>query len=172
VIRERSTLIVKGSIKHILFPTDFSHLAHEAINTVTEIARATGARVTVLHVDESPLMHRYWQYAPETGRSRGRKKDVRETIAERLEDVVAGESWKGIEAEKAILEGTAAFEIVSCAKRKKVDLIIIPCQGESPYKENLLGGTARKVAEQAPCSVLLVRRPGRLPTYDQAKSGS
>lgn len=159
-------------LKHILFPTDFSQLAHEAIDTVTELAKATGARVTVLHVDESPMMHRYWQYVPEVSNGRGKRRDVRQAIAERLEKELKGEDWKGIQKEKVILEGNAAFEIVGCAKRQKVDLIIIPCQGEAPYKENLLGGTARKVAEQAPCSVLLVRRPGRLPTYDQAKSGT
>jgi nucleotide-binding universal stress UspA family protein len=160
---------VPPAIKHILFPTDFSDLAHEAIRTVTELARATGARVTVLHVDESPMMHRYWQYVPETGR--GREKDIREAIAERLDDIVKGENWQWIETEKVILEGNAALEIVGCSKRRRVDLIIIPCQGESAYRENLLGGTARKVAEQAPCSVFLVRRAGRLPAYDQTRSG-
>lgn len=159
---------MKSVIKHILFPTDFSALAHEAAEAAAQLARATGAEVSVVHVDESPLMHRYWQYMPED-RGSAVRKDVRESIAKRLAAELEREIWRGVTAERVILEGNAAFEIVGYARSKRVDLIVIPCQGESPYKENVLGGTARKVAEQAPCSVLLVRRPADLPAYGQGE---
>jgi len=163
---------VSNSIKHLLFPTDFSQLAFEAATTAAELARATGARVTVLHVDESLMMHRYWQYGPEAGRAPSKAKDVREAIAERLTTELSQAHWRGIRTDKVILEGNAALEIAGYARRENVDLIVIPCQGESPYKENLLGGTARKVAELAPCSVLLVRRRGTLPGYGERKPGA
>lgn len=155
-------------ISHILYPTDFSALANEGERTAAQVARATGAKVTVVHVDEGDRIHRYWQYDPKPGIRT--EADRREKIAARLDQELNEDIWEGLKVEKIILEGDAAFEIVGCAKRRNVDLIVIPCQGESPYKENLLGGTARKVAEQAPCSVLLVRRQGMLESYASAKS--
>jgi nucleotide-binding universal stress UspA family protein len=163
---------VAKPITHILFPTDFSQLAHEAEDTAARLARATGAKVSVVHVDETPMMHRYWQYSPKSDRGGNASKDIREKISQRLDEVLAGEIWNDIKTEKVILEGDPAFEIVEWAKGKKVDLIVIPTQGETPFLENLLGGTARKVAEQASCSVLLVRRQGMLKSYASAKSKS
>jgi nucleotide-binding universal stress UspA family protein len=56
-----------------------------------------------------------------------------------------------------ILSGYPATEVVHFAKEKKIDLIVMGCQGLTGIAHVLFGSTADRVVRRAPCSVLTVR---------------
>jgi len=56
-----------------------------------------------------------------------------------------------------VLAGDAASVLIEVARQEEADLLIIGPRGRSGVADLLLGGVARKVAQQAPCSVAVVR---------------
>jgi nucleotide-binding universal stress UspA family protein len=64
---------------------------------------------------------------------------------------------KGIDANAYLRVGYPFEEIVLMANDPDVDLIIIGSHGRSGIKRLLLGSTAERVVEHAPCPVLVVK---------------
>ncbi|MDP7976006.1 MAG: universal stress protein [Thermoprotei archaeon] len=64
----------------------------------------------------------------------------------------------GIKTEMKILRGKPVKSIIESAKEEKADLIIIGSHGLGGLSKLLLGSVSSKVVEEAPCSVLVVRR--------------
>ena len=67
---------------------------------------------------------------------------------------------KGLDTEVEILLTTGASpaeEIVSVAKDRQVDLIVIGSRGLAGKTSSFLGSTASKVVTYSPCSVLVVK---------------
>ncbi|MCA9249129.1 MAG: universal stress protein, partial [Planctomycetales bacterium] len=44
-------------LRTILFPTDFSHTGDAALQFATSLARDTGARLLIVHVEEPPIAY-------------------------------------------------------------------------------------------------------------------
>jgi nucleotide-binding universal stress UspA family protein len=63
----------------------------------------------------------------------------------------------GVSAQLRIVTGNAPRLLCDVAKQEKVDLLVIGHSGRSGLWGGLLGGTADKVVDHAPCSVLVVR---------------
>ena len=64
----------------------------------------------------------------------------------------------GIKTESKILRGRPVKSIIQLAKEEGVELIIIGSHGLGGLGKLLLGSVTSKVVEEAPCSVLVVRR--------------
>ena len=62
-------------------------------------------------------------------------------------------------AEIVTLIGSPFLEIVSYAKAKDIDLIVMGTHGRGPIAHMLMGSVAEKVVRKAPCPVLTVRHP-------------
>ncbi|MGE0609037.1 MAG: universal stress protein [Pirellulales bacterium] len=60
-------------------------------------------------------------------------------------------------AETQIIEGDAAEKILALARERQVDLLVIGARGQGAWERMLLGSTATRLVEHAPCSVLVVR---------------
>ena len=63
----------------------------------------------------------------------------------------------GIKAEEVMKEGNVANEIINFAKKEKVDLIAIGSRGLGKLPRFLLGSISNKIANRAPCAVLIMR---------------
>jgi nucleotide-binding universal stress UspA family protein len=64
---------------------------------------------------------------------------------------------RGIKAEAYIRVGYPFDEIVAMADHLNVDLIVIGSRGLSGMTRLLVGSTAQRVVEHAPCPVLVVK---------------
>ena len=94
-----------------------------------------------------------------------------ETVAEVEEETSAGKVYfrkichhattlakkKGVRVVCEHVEGHPAKILVEYAKEKKCDLIVLGHSGHSRLWGHLLGHTADRVSEYAPCCVLIVR---------------
>jgi nucleotide-binding universal stress UspA family protein len=64
---------------------------------------------------------------------------------------------RGIDADTVLVQGDAAAGIVSAAEEHDADLVIMAYERCGPLKRVLLGAVSDRVAQAAPCDVLVVR---------------
>ena len=63
----------------------------------------------------------------------------------------------GIPLEIKVVYGDPAEELMSFADKEEIDVIVIGSSGKGFLKRKLLGSVSHKVAQQAKCSVYIVR---------------
>ena len=72
-------------------------------------------------------------------------------------ELKAMKSWGQVRAK--LLQGSAAESIARAARREKAGLLVIGSRGVTEFQPMLLGSVSRKLLAQAPCPVLVVKRP-------------
>lgn len=137
-------------ITHILFPADYSKATRNAAPLVAEMARRTGAKLTVLHVLEMPDRRMTdWLAYLEMG-------NTGELIRERRKEFEAPlrAAFAGIPGVRfAFRHGDPATRILDAARRGRVDLIMIPTNGLGVYRRLLIGSVCAKILHDAQCAV-------------------
>ena len=156
----RNNLDVRASramalpIREILVPTDFSEHSNYALRYALALAGQIGARITLLHVLESPVIAPDEFYpgpvAPNILRAE-------QAIARTWE---TEKSKHPSQHQSIVKEGVPSQMIIETATAKGSDLIVIATHGRSGLAHVVLGSTTEKVIRQAPCPVLVVRFPG------------
>ena len=147
-----------ASIKHVLVATDGSELALKAAAFAGEVARALGARVSVLLVQTDELV-----VSGAWGAGSAMTVDqVRADLEQQAKEKELPETVKALgklehEVETVSVWGHPATAITRFAKEQAVDLIVIGSHGHSGLREALLGSVSHAVANHAPCPVTIVR---------------
>lgn len=147
------------SVHHILVPLDGSELAEAALGPATELARATGARLTLAHVVPSGELSNWPVLAP----LRERPVPSLDGALSYLEGVADELERDGLDVEVLATHGNApATEIIEAAERVGADAIAMATHGYGGLKRTLLGSVADKILRSSTLP-LLVMRP-TLPT--------
>ncbi|MFA4918544.1 MAG: universal stress protein [Thermodesulfovibrionales bacterium] len=144
-------------IKSILFPTDFSEGSAEALKYAVEFANRYGARLYVLHVIYDIAKASGW-YVPHVSMD-AIYKDIQEGAKKELDNFGVNELGGLKNIERIVQTGVPYQEIMSCAVKNKIDMIIIGTHGRTGIDRILFGSTAAQVVRNAPCPVLTVRIP-------------
>jgi nucleotide-binding universal stress UspA family protein len=147
-------------IHTILYPTDFSENALEALPLACSLARDCGARVVVLYVMPPPTIH-------EEIAERHRPGEYEQPAWQALHQVRAPDN--NVRVEHRLEEGDAPTVIDDVAKEIQAGLIIMGTHGRTGAKRLLLGSVAEQVLRKAPCPVLTVKRPLSAATPSQPK---
>lgn len=144
--------------RHILVPDDFSEASRHALAYAATLARALGARLTVLHVGP-PIPAVTWAVPDITAQQAALWTEVlaaREQDAHRsLAHDVAPLSDLGVEP--LFREGEPSDVIVDVAGTVGADLIVMGSHGRTGLRRALLGSVAERTARHAACPVLIVR---------------
>jgi len=74
-------------------------------------------------------------------------------------ELKTAKTWDHVRAK--LLRGLPAEVIARSAKRERADLLVMGSRGVTEFQPMLLGSVSRKVLLQAPCPVLLVKKPAR-----------
>jgi universal stress protein A len=145
--------------RRLLVPIDFSEHSDKTVECATQLASLTGATIRLLHVFQIPVFaESYYRGLYLTDDQIKRQVEAAESEAnEQLSRVASQLSAEGINVTSVLRPGYAFEEIVSAAKELEVDLIIIGSHGHTGFKRLLLGSTAERVVQYAPCSVLVVK---------------
>jgi nucleotide-binding universal stress UspA family protein len=141
-------------IRHILVPTDFSDSSREAFETAIEMARDTGARLTLFHVHHVPTTIFPDVILPITPEL---VHDIEHSVDQMLQHLTERARKAGVTADWQTTFGTTHVEICLLAETSDVDLIVIGTHGRSGFSHAILGSVAEKVVRKAPCPVLTVR---------------
>ena len=137
--------------KKIVFPTDFSTSSDAGLAQATSLARDTGARLLILHVEEPPAAYGggemyYGVLEPDNSE-----------INRMLQAVVPADP--SVPYEHRMVMGDPATEIVRLADEEKADLIVMGTHGRSGLRRLLMGSVAESVVRHANCPVLTFKHP-------------
>ncbi|HMI82219.1 MAG TPA: universal stress protein [Solirubrobacterales bacterium] len=141
----------------IVVGTDGSETAAEAVRQAIDLAKLSGAQLSIVSA-----------YAPVSGRRvQGEQSeapaDVQYEIGPREDvnlvlDAAAAEAKKeGIDVQTHPVEGDPADAILNVAEETKADLIVVGNKGMTGARRYLLGSVPNNVSHHAPCSVIIVR---------------
>lgn len=141
--------------RRILHASDFSPASRPAFVTALELAAAGKARLLLVHVLDLP---RPWTARRYATRVYEQVLDQERTAAvKRLDTLVARAKRRRVVATPIVVAGDPREEVVALARAKRADLIVVGTRGEGGMERLLLGSVAQRVAETAPCAVLIVR---------------
>lgn len=138
-------------ISRILFATDGSVHARKALDWVTDIAERRRAQVIIVSAFEPISRDLGSPYREELMARRPAESQAIAVDAARVLE------QNGIVHEEEILEGPAAEAILSVARARRCDLIVMGSRGRTRLEAALLGSVSHRVVQEAPCPVLIVR---------------
>ncbi|MBI4339671.1 MAG: universal stress protein [Chloroflexi bacterium] len=136
-------------IKHILVPLDGSEYSEKALGFGAEMARATGARVSLLTV-----ILRFGVVLPG---QRQLEESSQRPIHEYLHPLQGRLAAQGLGVTAHVDFGNPADAIADFARQENVDLIVMSTHGVGNRSTYALGSVALKVLQVAPCPVTMLR---------------
>jgi nucleotide-binding universal stress UspA family protein len=145
-------------IAHILIPLDGSRLAEAVLSPAADLAEATGARITLVHVVQTPA-----PYGPSMLTLMPEDLDNRfEAATAYLEATAAPLRREGLDVSVHVSHGRMPSAVIAgAAERLEADVIAMATHGRGGLKRTLLGSVADKVLRASPLP-LLVMRPAAL----------
>jgi nucleotide-binding universal stress UspA family protein len=143
--------------RSIVVGTDGSDTAGKAVNEAIDLAKAIGARVSLVSAYEPVPQARLREEARQTPADLQWMVNPREEVDQTLNDAAALVREAGVEVETFAREGAPADAILDVAEERDADLIIVGNKGMTGARRFLLGSVPNKVSHHAPCSVLIIR---------------
>lgn len=138
-------------LKTILYPTDFSSASDSGLAVATALARDSGAKMIIVHVEEPPAAYGGGELYY------GMPEPDREGIEKMLKAVVPTD--EKVPYEHRLLIGDPASEIVRLAEEEGADLIVMSTHGRTGLRRLLMGSVAEAVVRRAPCQVFTFKEP-------------
>lgn len=138
--------------KKILVACDASEGSKVALVHAAILAKKLGAELTGLWVRAS-LPH----YPETIDEVKQEEESAREFFAEIRAQLDSVAEAQAVTIDVEMRAGHPAHQIVAAAGERGIDLIVVGSRGHSRLWGELLGHTADRVNENAPCSVLIVR---------------
>ncbi len=137
--------------RHILLPTDGSIHSIRAAEKAIQIAKLSENReIEVIYVVDGNTSKqdvlRSWDSA-----------GIRESREKKLHATVHLANNAGVKYAIKILRGDPANTILTYAKDKPFDLIVMGSRGLNSFQEMLLGSVSHRVTKHAQCPVLIVK---------------
>jgi nucleotide-binding universal stress UspA family protein len=141
----------------IVVGTDGSETAAEAVRQAIDLAKMSGATLSIVSAYE-PISKR---------RVEGEKLDApadvqyeinpREDVNLVLDTAAAAARKEGVEVQIHPVEDDPADAILNVAEESNADLIVVGNKGMTGARRFLLGSVPNNVSHHAPCSVIIVR---------------
>ncbi len=140
-------------IKKMLCPVDYSVCSQEAFKYAAHIARTESAKLYLVHVIDIR------SFGHESPLDSDVPKPSEDAIRRIKEDLVtkAADEVEGVEIESVVVVGVPVELILSVAKEKEVDMIVMGTHGRTGVPHIIIGSVAENVVRKAPCPVLTVR---------------
>ncbi len=142
-------------IERILFPTDFSEGAANALRYAVDLAKRYNANLHILHV--------LYDFTKATGShiphisADEMYKEMNKWAQDEIDRCCLEETGELGSVKKSVIEGVPYEEIIKFAEKDKSDMIVIGTYGRSGLERFIFGSTAERVVRRAPCAVLTVR---------------
>jgi nucleotide-binding universal stress UspA family protein len=126
--------------RNILFPTDFSQNAHEALKYAAAFARHGGGRVMLFSAQDA-------KNSP--------------NLAAQVQQLVSDPLLNGVDAEPVLVEGEPKVEITQAALDHEIDLVTVVMRDRNRFSRAFVVSIAEEIVAESPCAVLAIRPPQR-----------
>ena len=150
--------------RRILVPVDFSNSSAQALRHAAKRAAESRGSLIVVHVVPADYG---W-----LGIGRHELRDLDRSLQRQASDrlrAFAAENIADVPADMEVRIGQPAEEIIAAARESRCDSIMLSTRGLTGLDRLLIGSVAHRVAQLAPCSVVLVR-PGKAGPARKRKS--
>ncbi|MCK4646586.1 MAG: universal stress protein [Candidatus Aminicenantes bacterium] len=149
-------------LKKILWATDFSDEAQEALLYTETFAKTFNAKIVALHIvpDFSPVL--YDTAYVIRGELARRVDDMKKEADKKLQTI---KKAKGIPFKIIVKEGNASKKIIETAGEEKVDLIVIGRRGMSAIEKLFIGSVANHVLRNSPVPILVTKKKAGKPQF-------
>jgi universal stress protein A len=152
--RARQVIPSALQLRSILVPMDFSAESEKALTYAVPLAGLFDAKLTLVHVIEPLATPDFVGAFPLALENEKADQESRRHL-QRIVDALKLEP--SLIEKLLVRRGRAFNEITSVARSLKADLIVISTHGRTGLTHALLGSTAERVVQHAPCPVLVVR---------------
>lgn len=141
-------------MKTILVPIDFSRVSRRVVSEAVELARATGSRLTLLHVvkpsgivkDLAPLAGEALQFTEEVGGDTRRKlRRIEHRLAE-----------SGVVVETICRPGKPVDVICETVQKLEPTYVVIGSHGHTALYDLVVGSTTSGLLKGVRCAVVVV----------------
>ena len=142
------------SLKKILCPIDHSDCSKEALKYAVSFAMKDEAKLYLLHIIDI----RSFNESLDAMSKQIPDEETLEQLRIKLLDCIPEEMRDDMNVEAIVVQGIPFAEIISTAREKEVDMIVIGSHGRTGITHMMLGSVSEKVVRKAPCPVLTVRQ--------------
>ncbi|MFZ9981797.1 MAG: universal stress protein [Cyclobacteriaceae bacterium] len=148
-------------MKKILVPTDFSKHGMAALETAVELAKKSGAAITLLHVVEQALTGSYTisgEGHPNESEERMFTYEMIKKSRQILEKQVMDPRFKNVTVTGELKLGNPYHGIRAIITDHKPDLVVMGARGNNSLERIILGSTTERVVRHMDCPVLTVHK--------------
>lgn len=158
---DRPVLVVKNPTQdtpyqRILVPVDFSQRSRHALSLAQDL-QTTGHPVQVLHVFNTAPMDHIYRTGVDEGMIQRIEAQAQREDQQLLQEFIQESGVDTANLQETMKAGYPPLVIEQFAREMQADLLVMGTHGRGRFKDVLLGGVARRVVNQVPCDVLLVR---------------
>ena len=141
--------------KNILVPFDLSSQSTRAFKMALDIAKKYDSKITLLTCIEGDAWHhKYYDARADSELIKKQKK----VSKKHLEDLESLASKNNVSISSSIITSKSVVnDIVTFAKSRKHDLVVIGSHGRTGLDKLLLGSIANGVSQRIRCPVLIVK---------------
>lgn len=147
--------------QHVLWPTDFSELSMRGGRYARGFCEVFGAELHIIHVLAAPLPGEMTVTLSERLPVEPPEPDMLAAARAGLAELVAREFSDGVAVHTDVIFGSAWARTCKYAQEHDIDLIIVATHGRAGIRHVLIGSTAERIVQHAPCPVLVVKDPER-----------
>jgi len=151
-------------LKKILWPTDFSDEAQEALTQAEHLAKTFGAELVALHVVPEYPVSLYNSIISVKGELIRRIDVIKNDAMDRL---LRLEEGRDVSFRPLIREGSAAKEIIAAAEEEGVDLIVMGKKGLSALEKIFIGSVANQVLRHSQVPLFLTKQKSAPLQFDK-----
>lgn len=144
------------NVKDILVPVDYSHSGDAALAYAASLGKEYDAELHLVHVFEPPFAHVDGGFASAPVPA-VTPADL-EAEEAKLNEITPD---KGVKFCREFIVGNPADELVSYAKEKGIDLVVMGTHGRTGLNRLLMGSVAEGVVRRSPCPVLTIKQPAK-----------
>lgn len=147
--------------QRILWPTDFSPLSVEGARYARAFRETFGAELHVIHVIPPSLTPDFAVTLPTEVPVTYSEDDLAKSCRARLEELIPAQFGSATGVTARVLFGNPWSAICKYAEEAAIDLVVVATHGRTGLRHVLIGSTAERIVQHAPCPVLTVKRSER-----------
>lgn len=141
----------------IVVGTDGSETAAEAVRQAIDLAKMSGAALSVVSAYEPVSKSRVEGEKLDAPADVAHEFGPREDVNVVLDAAAAAAHNEGVEVQTHPVEADPADAILNVAEESSADLIVVGNKGMTGARRFLLSSVPNNVSHHAPCSVIIVR---------------
>jgi nucleotide-binding universal stress UspA family protein len=149
--------------RRILVPVDFSNSSAQALRHAAKRAAESRGSLIVVHVVPAD----YGWLGIGRNELRDLDRSLQRQASDRLRAFADENVGDNVAVDLEVRVGQPAEEIIAAARDSKCDSIMLSTRGLTGLDRYLIGSVAHRVAQLAPCPVVLLRPGKRAPGREQ-----